>query len=523
MKLHRVDTHNEHRLVAMVRPSTFTAPLSMITRVTSFHCRKIARFAVTAALFGFLPGCAPVLTPHPPSLAERGPSEQSLTVQPQWRETSGQKIKPDSGQDTPEIADLIRKDTLSPVEIRPASSTQPIESAEQSIDQIVAYAELHHPRVQAALQEIDIARAAVLTASAQDNPNLVVDVQTPVYDHDDPTELTTRLTFPVGRRREIRLRRLVAASAVAKAEADYQATLREIGAAARQAALDVAYLQHRYDLDVQDEQLSLRRAGALAPDQVDGDPAENFVRHVDAKWEAQRATAQRLKTQRELAIARADLASAMGLPETEPSLVSFDFDSFSLDLPSLQDVMVDAERHSAAVEVAMADFDQSRRQYELQRGIGVDKEMGPRYQDRLGEDDDSIGVRFQTDIPLYDPQRGPIAEAAAETRRQSTQVKLARHQVRDRIKRDYRELESLAKELRRYRGGAFVTEQHKMLETARDQQLMTAAQMLRIELAIVDHRRQQLQLEYRFALLRSRIDASPAEGKWTRVDHQSLQ
>jgi hypothetical protein len=53
-----------------------------------------------------------------------------------------------------------------------------------------------------------------------------------------------------------------------------------------------------------------------------------------------------------------------------------------------------------------------------------------------------------------------------------------------------------------------VADQEKILSEAISGNLMTASERLQLENAIVDRGRQQLKLEYRFALLRSQLSAA---------------
>jgi hypothetical protein len=466
--------------------------------------------SLAAALMVFGSGCAPLLWPAGDAIEDSVMElvEHGARSEADSRIAEGEQ---EPANDSASLAALIRgtdEFSLHPSGTEAAS----VDAAmPYSLEQLVDLAQTSHPRVLAASREIEIARAKILTAAARENPEFVMDVETPVYDDRRATQLSTRITFPIGGAKQRRLRGRVASASVAKASAEFEATVQEIGETALSTALRVLYLQQLAPLDVRAEQIAHGRVDALAIEQVDGDPSSNFVRHVRATQVASEATGERFASERELAVARADLSMAIGVLDLPTPRVSGELTGLNCLLPPLDGVIAGAEHRSASIAVATASLEESRRRHQLSQVIRGGGELGPLYEDRLGRDDDSIGLRFAADVPLHRNQRGPIAESAGTARQQSDELHATRHEVRGAIIRMYRELELLADQIQQFRSDSFIADQEKILGDAITGDTMTASGRLQLEKAIVDRQRQQLKLEYRFALLRARLSAASGE------------
>ena len=373
----------------------------------------------------------------------------------------------------------------------------------QVIDDLVLEAQLNHPGVLIAKRNIEFARAGLVTAARRENPNFVLDVETPIYDTNDPTELSTRITFPIGKSRERDSRRCLASATLDRAYARYQDVLHQRGLSVRSAAIRVAYLERRHEVERSLEAIARRIADSLAPSQTEGDPGANYVKHIEAKLEADEATQTQLATARELAVARARLAAETGIPRNDPLILSIDFASISLSLPDLEQALVDSAYSSTQIAIAVAALQESEREYHLERSIRTDTEIGPLYDDRLGEDDDTIGARYEVDLPIHDVQRGPIAQSRAKTRQRRAQIQLAHHARESEIVAAHKELAALVVEIDHYRDEPLEANEIKAPEGLRS--FMTADKYLRIEQALIRRQLDRLSLEYRFVLLKSQL------------------
>src|SRR5688500_8599570 len=77
------------------------------------------------------------------------------------------------------------------------------ETNEFSVEQTLAYTLDNHPRLRARTQEVEVARADLITAGLIPNPQLVIDAEAPINES-GPVDLSGRLmfTFLTGGKRE---------------------------------------------------------------------------------------------------------------------------------------------------------------------------------------------------------------------------------------------------------------------------------------------------------------------------------
>jgi outer membrane protein TolC len=407
------------------------------------------------------------------------------------------------------------------VQLEAVVSTADASTASYTLAQILQRAQNDHPSIQAASREIDIARAGLVTAATKPNPNFVFDLETPVHDRDDPSQLTTRMTVPFGGKGERSFRRQVAMARLVKAEANLQATVAQVAAEATATALKVIYLQQRLTLERSDEQLARQQVEQLVEAPQREDPAGNLLDQIDARRKADQATKRRFATDRELRIARAQLANQIGSGAVSSVTVLGSFDEVPTTLPSLDEVLAIAEPDEETIAVALAELEESRAVHRLERNIRTSREIGPRYQDRLGRADDTVGVRLDFDLDVHGMQAGPIAETAQTTYRQQDRLTLARHLWVGEITSLYRELESLLEESQHYRDDRILEQQPSMLRDPSTAQLLTASQKLEIERAIVARQVDELERRFTIAWIRSQLGLDPAIGPWPPITLKS--
>lgn len=404
----------------------------------------------------------------------------------------------------PVAANFGQTDVSAPERIDPADAApiDVVESSAYTLQEIVAFAQDHDPQVIAAQQQIDVARAQLIAAQTKENPEFVFDVETPIYDRNDPTEISTRLTFPFGTSRARSIRCQTARMAITQAQLTFAAAVERATDEAMLAGIEVAYLQQRLELQQHVEQLAERRIEQTRPELVEGEPGANVVDHVAAQLETQDAIAARFETERALIAAQSRLAIAINFPHAPT--VAFDFDQLELDLPTEEEMVQTAIAQSLNLAAANAEVDVRCWDYRLQRAIRVEKEIGPLYQDRLGEDDDFIGARFQTDLPVHDKRQGQIAESAALLKGRRQESQRLRSEIAALARRRHQELTVLAAQISQYREDPFVLTQRTFLADERNQQLLTGQQALRLEIAIAQRLSDELELAYQFARLKHR-------------------
>jgi hypothetical protein len=269
------------------------------------------------------------------------------------------------------------------------------------------------------------------------------------------------------------------------------------------------YLRQLLELDITLETLTREQRESLAQDVQRDDPAENLMDQHKARTNADKATQRRFADQRELDLAHVDVAIAMGRNPRLPLSVIGTLDNVSLTLPRLEQIIQDSEQESEQIIVALAELNESRAYHCLQQNIVGERRMGPRYQDRLGRDDDTIGVRLDVDLDVHRIQSGPIAESAKATHQQRDEVALARHVWLGEVTRVYRELASRIAELEHSQDDDFIAEQRAILDDEETAALMTAVQRNEIEQSIVAHQMELLQRRYTVAVLRTQIRLDP--------------
>lgn len=395
--------------------------------------------------------------------------------------------------------------------LKDPSTADPSKSQLYSIAEVIAKARIDHPLVIASAREIEQAKADVRVASNKQNPEFVLDIDTPLHDENGATQLSTRVTFPIGQSRWRQTRIRVARREVATAMAAHQAELRRQSENALLSALQLVYLQEKVTIDEQADQMARERLQLLSPELRDGDSANNLVDYVNAGNDAQQARRKLFIGRRELAVAQVSLADAMGInlaDEVESGISIVVIDSLrntSLDLPSLQVVIAAALIDSAELVTAQSATQRAWLEQQLARIEPLSAEIGPLYQDRLGRDDDAIGFRFQTDLPVHAARRNNVISAGVRAQASEDLVRWKRQRIANSTARDYQELKSLAEQLRQDRSDPFLENQEKLLFDIEAQEVMTGEQTIRIRQLILDHQRNQLNLEYRFAMLRSKL------------------
>ena len=315
---------------------------------------------------------------------------------------------------------------------------------EMTIDELVEHARANHPLLAARYSQADIARARLVAAGKFINPNFVLDTDTPVYTTEDPTELSMRLMFPLQTGHKRQYRRSVAWAGIRRAQlaASREEELIVRGTVDR--AVEVLYLQQLVDLHEQLGELAQKRAESLVQPVRPGGTRVNLVDQVEADMAAVSARSQELDATRRLRVARMQLAEAVGMSPDFLVSVAGELETDLSPLLPLDSVLAIARQRNPAIAEAVATVAESRSQYCLQRSLAIpDLELGPLYQDRIGVDDDQIGGRIQSDLPIFDRNEGGILEASAQIRTSQALVDVAELSSIHAVGAAYLELETL--------------------------------------------------------------------------------
>ncbi|MEM9828311.1 MAG: TolC family protein [Planctomycetota bacterium] len=399
------------------------------------------------------------------------------------------------------------------------------------LDVILADAVHRNPLVRAARQRANAARAAYDAADIPDNPEFVIDLDTPVHDQSDATELSTRLTFPiVPRARQDASKRRARARWVrlrAEASAIETRVSRELTQAWLNLHLTAAALRVARDLARTRSQL----ADYLDPERLDtGDPGRNLIRYVEAGQDATRAAGGAADLDRVL---QSDLVRlATRLNRTSESLrqqviaanasEDGELPKWLTDIPNLPDESrwLAEQWDAAEIKRRQAAIVEQREALIASAKTDLNQEVGPRFQDRLGVNDDTIGVRFSTDVPLHDVNQEQREASLAGLAAASADLENERTEQLANAKSRYAELRELAAQIR----GHFVTAANdgvdsratrnfneraaleheaygrgiEVLENERAEELLSTSQRLTIELALLERKRDRLELLDRY-------------------------
>jgi outer membrane protein TolC len=180
-----------------------------------------------------------------------------------------------------------------------------------------------------------------------------------------------------------------------------------------------------------------------------------------------------------------------------------------IPLRPLVEVISVGRQNNPRLAQAWAGVTQSQRQYNLANAEAIpDIELGPRYQDVLGEDDDQIGARFAFDLPILNRNEAAIMEAAANTRASRAYVSAAELDSVGEIAAAYQELNALREGLQYYdtRAREVTHETEVTVQDPDVRRLMTGTQALNIRQVLSRLKLQHLELRYRYHRLLSRIE-----------------
>ncbi|MEL6104540.1 MAG: TolC family protein [Planctomycetota bacterium] len=385
-----------------------------------------------------------------------------------------------------------------------------------ALPEIIARAQTEHPAARATRRRIDQADAAIDVASDPSNPELVLDLDTSLRDQSDETEISARLTFPLDFANR-RWRRRVAESNALSARAAHRETVRGLREAALLSAIEVAYLSQRLSLDEQWEALALERSRILDPSKRAGgnvngdDAAERMREHAEAIEAAEAADQACFETRRDLIHAKTELAEAMGIDlsrnpvEVESLRVDETLLAQPASLPELNNVVEAAIRDSARIDAARQRLRTRRVAVQAERHRVVSSEAGPRYDDRLDSDDDRIGIRFQTDLPIHSLNLNRSRVAAFDAKHSEEDLRRVQNEVAAQTMRDYHELTILNERLLKIQTEDSIESQRARLENPTLADVLTGEERLALEETYLRRERRRLELRYRHARIRSKL------------------
>lgn len=281
-----------------------------------------------------------------------------------------------------------------------------------------------NPALDAARATLAESRAALSTAGARPNPTLGITPGIP-----SPYLLSLDLSFPIETAGKRRYRIEAAASTVRAAELDLAGTAWKIRGAVRAALIDRLAAERNLEL--------LRAEAALRADQVEwlarrASLGESAPLEADgARIELARTRAALGAAEEQAAQATASLAAAVGIPVSALASVRIAWPGMSAPPPA-ESLPADSIRRAAVldrldVRSALAEYAaaEARLKLEIARQY-PDVDIGPGY--TYEERQSYFTIGFSAAIPVFDRNRGPIAEA--EARRQEAAAAFTATQTR---------------------------------------------------------------------------------------------
>ncbi len=285
----------------------------------------------------------------------------------------------------------------------------------------------YQPSLEVARAQWDVARSAIQTASARPNPTLTL---TPGYDTNasgtSPWFPAINVDFLLETARKRGHRTAIEQFNAEEARLNVLASAWEVRSELRRALIDLATAERKTALLHQQaalqQELSTRleqrfAAGAIAAFEV------SVARTALIKAEAAAADAER-----QAPLARNRLAGVLGVPLAALEGVKFDDLLSARPLRLAPADLAAARRQSlqsrADVLGALAHYEASQAalQLELARQY-PDFHIGPGYQYDLGENKWSLALSLE--LPLFNHNQGPIAEAEARRRQAAAEFTVA--------------------------------------------------------------------------------------------------
>ena len=379
---------------------------------------------------------------------------------------------------------------------------------EMDVPEVLEYALDHHPILRAREQEVDVARAQLVTAGLLPNPQLVMDTESPVHQN-DPTELTTRVTFTIPTGGKMRRRKAVAEAGIRRARQTLSREAETVLLDAADAAIEVLYLQELLSLNKQYHAEAVKRANAEVLG-LSGQLELGLADKIEVDIDSVLAEVESVETDTRLTGARVVLSRAIGMP---PGVFvrmrgALTVDSECSLLP-LQSVVAAAERNRPAITEACLTLTESHRLHDLAHAEAKpDLVLGPRYQDPLGEDDDRIGVRFNMDLPIFDRNQGEILESAARIRANRALLETARLSSINDVVAAYMKLRSIqtGAKLFETRTVDLISRYKDLIRDPDIRQGISASQTAEIQQELLTFRKRHLDLRYQYHRLLVRLE-----------------
>lgn len=282
-----------------------------------------------------------------------------------------------------------------------------------SVQELFAYATVHHPLLRARAHEISAAQGELITAGLLPNPELVLDTDSPI-EEDNSASMRLRVMFTIPTAGKRAKREAMAGAAIARARAALSRETETVLLLVAETANEVLYLQELAELQSQ--------LGALADQRAEIERSRfsaggsTFANKTEAEVDAAQLRLRRHDTLARLAAARIRLARAIGMNPPVELSVAGRLQYVPVDDVPLDFVLARAREARPELAEAAAAVVESRHAHQLAKAEAFpDVSFGPRYGDTLANGNDELGARLDFAIPLFDRKQGEIRRSAAQT------------------------------------------------------------------------------------------------------------
>ena len=366
----------------------------------------------------------------------------------------------------------------------------------------LSYAALYyHPDIEVARSKLEVAQAATVTAGQVPNPLFRF---TPTYHGvitvPSPWTVGTAIDFLVetAGRRPIRIAQ--SESLAEAARYDVETASWQVRGRVRSALLKLWAAQNRLDLTRRRESLQQQLVGLLERGFSAGQISALDIGRERTNLNQIKLTVA--ETVRQVAEARVELATAIGIPLHALQAVNLSFDAFvrAPNLPeSPRSLLEYALRNRSDIQAVLASYEasQSGLQLEVARQL-PNVTLGPGYEYDQGDNKYTLGVG--ADLPIFNQNQGPIAEALAKRRESAARFTALQAQVLGEIERAFSVYRTTTKVLTQ--ADALVAEQQtRQREVNR---AFDAGEVDRTALAVADVELSAIQLSRLDAIIQQR-------------------
>jgi outer membrane protein, heavy metal efflux system len=416
-----------------------------------------------------------------------------------------------SGSDQQQAAPLAQVSYQAPMEqglqqapVEQGLQPAPAPAARQlTLDEVFEHTLQYHPALQAKKEEVQAARARLITAGLRPNPQFVLNTDSETAE-DHAVNLNTRVVFPIEGLGKRRSRQSVAAADITRAQWELNAETENILIEAAEAAWQVLYFQELLELEGKLHDLAAKTA-----DLQRSRPDVSYADKIEAETDAVDLELERLESGTALEIARFRLSQAVGQGYPEPLGMRGELAVRPVREFSIDELLVRVQQSRPQLARAQAAVAESEYAHRLAcANARPDIGLGPRYTENFDTGIDRLGLRFDTDLPLFNRNQGNIQESAAEIRRQVDLCQAVRIVTLTDAASSYKQLLEMQNQLRYYRAEVIplADRTEKTIHEAFAAGQVKADQMSILQRNFVRLRLKELALRYQFNRLATRLE-----------------